>query len=133
MFICLSSFRKRNTNTNVSVWLFLTVSVLNISMVCSVTMSCWEITVSLSITHTHTHWYSQRWSGTGIFCAASWTLFWSSSGRLHSEKRWSWSPPSPSLLYSAEAQKNKMEDNKQTSEETEWQHTVCTILMLLNN
>lgn len=55
MFICLSSFRKWNKNTNVSVWLFLTVSVLNISMVCSVTMSCWEITVSLSITHTHTH------------------------------------------------------------------------------
>lgn len=120
-----------NTNTNVSVGLFPTLSVQNFSLVCSVAIYCVG-DYSKFVHHTQTHRYSQRWSGTGIFCAASWTLFWSSSGRLHSEKQWSWSPPSPSLLYSAETQENKMED-RQTSEEMDWQHTVCTILSLLNN
>lgn len=55
----------------------------------------------ISQTQTERGGYSQRWSGTTTSCAASWTLSWSSSGRLHSVKPWSWSPPSPSPLYSA--------------------------------
>lgn len=51
---------------------------------------------------TETGGYSQRWSGTATSCAASWTLFWSSSDRLHSERLWSWSAPSPWPLYSAQ-------------------------------